>query len=219
MSPLHEMSPHSALSVGGKAMAALLLVWLFLTLTACGFHLRGLDANGQIRTLAFSSVKIESLGTVDGRLLQQLKQQLQAQGVRLVPSETQAQVLLKLSATQFQRITTAKNGQGQVTAELLKLQQPFTLMAVVSGKVVEQGVAVSYRDRSIDPNALLAAEREQASQQNLMRQEVVQQIMQRLSEVAPLQLEKASKSPALPAQVPQTVSKPVGSVLQPSVSP
>lgn len=197
-----------ALSVGGKAIAALLLVWLFLTLTACGFHLRGLDANGQIRPLAFSSVKIEPLGTVDGRLLQQLKQQLQAQGVRLVPSETQAQVRLKLSATQFQRIITAKNGQGQVTAELLKLRQPFTLVAVVSGKVVEQGVAMSYRDRSIDPNALLAAERELASQQNLMRQEVVQQIMQRLSEVAPQQLEKASEPPVLPAKMPQ-----------PSVSP
>ncbi|GAB6034001.1 LPS-assembly lipoprotein LptE [Galenea microaerophila] len=182
-----------------QTLRAGIVIGLFLTLAACGFHLRGLDQNGQIRPLAFSTLKIEATEAVDGRLLQQFKQRLVAQGVQLVASEAQAQAVLKLSATQFQRITTAKDGNGDVTAELLKLQQPFALIAVASGKTVVQGAAVSYRDRSIDPNALLAAERELASQKTLMRQEVVQQILQRLSEITPQKWQKMSESPVLPA--------------------
>ena len=135
---------------------------------------------------------------MDGRLLQQLKHQLKARSVRLVLSETQAEVVLKLSATAFKRIVTAENAQNQVTAELLKLQQPYTLVSVETGKVLVQGVALSYQDRSIDPQALLAAERELASQQQIMRFEVVQQIMQRLNAMPALfkksSYEKSSQS-------------------------
>ena len=183
-----------------QTLRAGIVIGLFLTLAACGFHLRGLDQNGQIRPLAFSTLKIEATEAVDGRLLQQIKQQL-------VASEAQAQAVLKLSATQFQRITTAKDGDGDVTAELLKLQQPFALIAVASGKAVVQGAAVSYRDRSIDPDALLAAERELASQKTLMRQEVVQQILQRLSEITPQKWQKMSESPALPASQSTTTAQ------------
>lgn len=176
----------------------LLLFALFGSLTACGFHLRGLDSSGQVRPLPFSTLKLETLGQVDGRLLQQLKHQLKARSVRLVLSETQAEVVLKLSATAFKRIVTAENAQNQVTAELLKLQQPYTLVSVETGKVLVQGVALSYQDRSIDPQALLAAERELASQQQIMRFEVVQQIMQRLNAMPALfkksSYEKSSQS-------------------------
>ncbi|GEM_PF-1807732 len=167
----------------GLGLLALFLSVVILSLSACGFHLRGYTESGEVKPLPFSTLKVDALGSVDSRLLQMLKQQLTAQGVRLVESEADAQAVLRLTATQFQRIATAKNGQGQVTSELLKMQQAFTLVDEQSGKVLLQGVAMSYRDRNINPQALLAAERELASLKTLMRQEVVQQLMGRLGEL------------------------------------
>jgi outer membrane lipopolysaccharide assembly protein LptE/RlpB len=173
--------------VNRRLLLAGWMLMLSVALSACGFHLRGMDAQGQLKPLPFQQLALQSAPQTDPLVAQTLRQRLQAQGVQWTDG---ALFKLVLAPTRFQRSTTASDGNGQTTAELLKMVQPFQLKRTDTDEVVLSGQAVSFRDRTVNPAALLASERDLAAQKRLMAAEVANDIQQRLTELDGKQLEQ-----------------------------
>ncbi len=80
----------------------LAVIGLALSLTACGFHLKGTGPNA---VAGFESIKFESTGGVRPDILRALKMQLTSSDVKVVDNAAQAEVILR-----FRRPSTPPRG-------------------------------------------------------------------------------------------------------------
>lgn len=189
-------------------------VWLALfvsiSLSGCGFHLRGTDARGQLQ--ATHLVLHEQAG-VRPAIMRALTRQLEQAGVKVFTSEATAEPLpvswqaapsptiwhIRLSATHYEVSSTAQR-LGDVTAQLMRMQQPFEVYTLESKATQKtHGFASSdqalqankatrlfmakvnaYRDRTIQIDAFLASESEKREFQQSMSRELAQKIVNRL---------------------------------------
>lgn len=159
----------------GKIYRILFSAFLILFLSSCGWHLRG---SGSTTVLTFKVAQVEDKGA-DAALAQQVVQALSAAGVKL---DEAAAVRIVLAPTQWRISRTGYTLTGDVVAELLSLEQPFTVF--YKGKPVLEDETVVYRDHQIDTRALAAAESEKRSLQVQMRQEAAMQIVRQLGHLS-----------------------------------
>ena len=140
-------------------------------LSGCGFKLRGMDgvqANYKTVYLRFDA-------SVPFELQQALRQNLTRAGVQMVEVIADAELMIELGAFGRQISRTSRSETGQTTAELIRFSQQVQAYRLDNEAQIMDTEQVVMRDRQLDPNQRMAAERElqsitQAMLQNLSRQ-------------------------------------------------
>ena len=165
-------------------VAALYLVSciLYLSLTACGFHLRGqesADLPASLTTLRLSASPYAPL-TVEMR--NALKGQA---GVQVVEGVDASVPTLTLVGEAIQSQVQAIDITGKVSDYLLNYSVGFSLTGA-DGKVLLPLQRIKLqREYTFDKLNVLAKEREDEFLRNEMRRDAVQQILRRLASLAP----------------------------------
>lgn len=158
-------------------LALSLLLLFTLTLAACGFQLRG------ITNLSFKNLHIQG-STLS--ISKDLKRSFQTNGVQMVESAENAELLLELlSETNEKRILSLSGG---------GLVREFELNYSVSFRTREQTnplwsavqTVQSRRDFSYDDKALLGKADEEARLNTDMRSDAIREILRRLTAIQPV---------------------------------
>jgi len=153
-----------------------LLFLLVTQLSACGFHLRGMDSAG---ALTFKSAQIQVGKGVMPGIESALQRQLKYSGVTLLDNQT-AEVQIQLLATNYSASRTTTSGLGDTTSELLKMTQSFKVVDLVTGQNIVSDSSSVYRDRQINTAAVLSSDSELRSIKKNMTEDLARQILDRV---------------------------------------
>ncbi len=153
-----------------------------LVLGGCGFRLRG------SASLAFVTLRLA--GSTQTPIAQALRRALTKQGVR-VDSPDQAvlaaneipQVVLTVGQDQRQRVVVGQTSAGQVRELELRALFEFTLSNALGREVVAPTQLSLTRSLNFSETAVLAKDAEEAQLFNDMQNDMVAQVMRRLSVV------------------------------------
>ncbi|MDG4811715.1 LPS assembly lipoprotein LptE [Hydrogenovibrio sp. 3SP14C1] len=154
------------------------ILGLVLTLTACGFHLKGVGKNA---VATFKSIELVNTDGVRADVLRSLEQQLKASNVKIVNNMAEAEIVLSFQPTGYTVSRTSISGQGDASSELIKMMQPIRVEEVATEKELLKTVVQVYRDRRIDNAAALASNRELRSIQQQMANDIAVQIIDRIN--------------------------------------
>lgn len=151
---------------------ALLAVFL-LAMSACGFHLRG-QAD-----LSFQTLYIQKSGApgVAADLIRSLK----SNGITVVNSPVQAEMLLELMSEATEKRILSLSGGGKVREYELLYRVNFRTREAGSELWGPMQTVEGRRDYSYDDAQLLAKEGEEARLNSDMRADAVREILRRLS--------------------------------------
>jgi len=169
------------------------LLLALLSLSGCGFHLRGLDSVGQSQ---FKTVQLQNVAGVRSEMLLAIRKQMALSGVEVVDSELKAEVIILLKPTFYKVSRTAYSGQGDVTGELLKMGQSFSAIWTLSGEELTKGQLETFRDRQIETSAMLASDEELTEIRQSMAEALVRQLMDRINRAVIKQAELQSQQGA-----------------------
>ncbi|RYF18223.1 MAG: hypothetical protein EOO30_04150 [Comamonadaceae bacterium] len=143
-------------------------------LAGCGFQLR------KAPDFAFDSIRVNAATS----LANQLRRSLAADGrVQVLgPAEAgQPQVLLDLLQENRERVVVGINASGQVREYQLRLRVRFRLRTPQGRELVPETEIQQHRDISFNETAVLAKEAEESLLYRDMQNDIVQQLMRRLS--------------------------------------
>ncbi len=179
-----------------QAWAFLVAKWLFLpmlvaSVTACGFHLKGMGPNAKA---SFQSVYLAQTTGVRAEVLKTFKQLLKASDVKVVDSVSSAELSVSLNPTVYEVSRTSMSGQGDTTSELLKMSQTVSVKRVATESLLMTATVNSYRDRRIETAAALGSSRELQDIQQQMAFDIANQLIDRINRAYQL------KQPSKPAQ-------------------
>ena len=154
----------------------LLVLFLTVSLSACGFHLRG-----QIPVP--ESLSVIAVQTTDRDLHRSLTEALSSNGATVVPDSTQAKALLDLHKVEFDRQVLTIDERGKVTGFRLIYRVAFTV-TTATGESLRTSTAISRRDFNFDPDLVLQKEIEENALREDMVIEITQTILRQLSTIA-----------------------------------
>lgn len=164
-----------------RARRRFLLGVVSVGLTGCGFQLRQ-TGDYPFRTLYAGFSSISPLGA-------ELSRQLQATGriVLLTQAEQvqKADVVLDILQEQRQAVVVGVNASGQLREMQLRMTVRFRLRTPQGQEWIEPTNMEQQRDLSFNETAALSKEVEQAMLYRDMQNDIVQQIIRRLSRVKP----------------------------------
>lgn len=149
-----------------------------LLLTACGFHLRG-HAGMPFTSLYLSAA---SPGTP---LISDLRRSLESNGVKLVNSAAQAEVILSIESEVLDKQILSLSGGGLVNEFQLYYRVSLRAHDNQQQDWIPAEVMEIRRDYFYNDTQILAKEQEEAMLVNSMRTDMVQQIIRRLSRSKP----------------------------------
>ena len=159
----------------------LLLGVVAAALAGCGFQLRQ-TGDYPFKTLFAGFAETSPLGT-------ELSRQLRATGrIELLTEARQAQqadVILDILQEQRQRVVVGLNTSGQVRELQLRMTVKFRLRNPEGVEWIEPSELYQQRDLSFSETAALSKEIEEAMLYRDMQNDIVQQIVRRLSRVKP----------------------------------
>lgn len=161
----------------------ILLATLLLTLSACGFHMRG------VANLPFQSVYI----TGKASIAPDLKKSLTGSGIKVTPTEEGAQVLVELLGEQQAKRILSLSGTGKVREYELTYRMSYRIRDAVDPEWGPEQEVEMHRDFSYDDTKLLAKTFEETRLENDMRTEVVREIIRRLSATVPRRTSEGSQ--------------------------
>lgn len=151
---------------------------LSISLSACGFHLRGLETNIQAD---YKSVRLLNVSVVNKDVQRELLRQFASLEVKVVDNIADAELELDFKKTQFNTSITGRTGQGDVESELLKMSQSFSLFRVASEQKLAEDTVSSFRDRRVNANALQASSRELRTIKQQMAADIAQKVVTRIN--------------------------------------
>jgi LPS-assembly lipoprotein len=149
-------------------------------LVGCGFQLRGKASYGYAFQTLFSGFTPNSPIGVD------FKRQATGQGLTILDdaaSANAAQVVLRVHQEQRERVVVGTGVNGQVNAVQLRVRFRFSLFTTQGKTLLDEVEILQEREQSYSESAALAKEAEEQLLYRDMQQEVVQQLMRRLSAV------------------------------------
>jgi LPS-assembly lipoprotein len=151
-------------------MRTLLIALFALTLTACGFHLRGVG----VGALPFASISIKG----DGAFADELRTYLHRDRNVQVLNDGKADAQIVIRGEKYSKDIQSINSVGRVAEYRLNLQLDFQ---VVKGDqvVLENGQQKLHRTLTWDENNVLPKESEEALLQKDMRRDAIQLILLR----------------------------------------
>ena len=148
-----------------------------MTLSACGYHLRGrLPLSQALSTIA--------LDTTNKELRQHLTEALALSGATVVADQTAAGAIMKLFGDNYTRQVVTLDDRGRATSYTLIFETSFNI-ANAAGEPLRKDSRVRVeRHFAFDANELLQAEDEERDLREDMLRDLVQQIMRQLSTIA-----------------------------------
>ena len=152
---------------------ALLLMLCVLTLTACGFHLRGTS------DLSFKSLYINKAAAP--ALAAELARSFKFNGVKVTGIAEQADLQLEIMSERYEKRILSLSGGGKVSEYTLLYHVIFRTRTTTNELWSAPQTIDQMRDYSYDNTLLLAKEGEEARLNNDMRTDAAREIMRRLS--------------------------------------
>lgn len=169
-----------AMQSGRVALPALFSLLLALTLTACGFHLRG--ASSATLPPALSGLQVAMPGMlVEPPLLVEVRNALRAQGVQA----TAEGPTLKLLGEQFAVEVLAIDTTGRVSDHLLNYALRYQVDDAAGQPLIAPTSIKLQREQSFDRFNVLATEKEQGFLKEGMRQQAIAQLLRQLAHWRP----------------------------------
>ncbi len=155
-----------------------LLILTLLTLTACGFHLRGsVTIPPYLNTLQLQDANPAT------RIAPELQRALQDEGVTITDDTAQANAVLRLQSESFSRRVQAVDASGKAQEYGLHYNVVFSVLGPDGTVWLSAANVSTARDLRFDEGAVLGAGGEQEQLQAEMRAEVVRGILRQLARV------------------------------------
>jgi len=159
---------------GHTAVRTVILFFLVLLVTGCGFHLRG-----NIEMPAFlSSIYIQDEQV--SRITPVLQQYLKTNDVKLAADSASASAVLAINGERFDRRVLSVDSAGKVQEYALLYYVQFSLFDQSRQPLLGQQQIQVERDMRFDPTQVLAKSSEEAQLNQDMLQDAGQQIMRRI---------------------------------------
>ena len=156
-------------------MRLLLPLILSVSLTACGFHLRGqLPIPEEINVINVKSSERD--------LQSRLVDALSFSGATVVGSATDALAVLDLRNVRYDRTVRTIDDRGKVNGYTLQYIVNFTVVDA-DGDTLRESTVVTQRDFNFDPDLVLQAEIEEESLREDMLTDLTQQILRQISTI------------------------------------
>lgn len=155
---------------------------LSLSLTACGFHLRGQESTNLPAYLSSLRLSAPAYAPLTVEMRNALKGQA---GVRVVEDMQAAAATLTLAGEQIESQVQAIDISGKVSDYLLNYSVAFSLTAADGQVLLPMQFIKLQREYTFDKLNVLAKEREDAFLRQEMRRDAVQQILRRMASLAP----------------------------------
>lgn len=156
----------------------ILALFAALLLGGCGFHLRGQAG------MPFASLYLNTHGS-NSPFVVELRRALEANDVRLVNTAGQAEVVLDIPVEQSDRQILSLAGSGRVNEYQLRFRVSLRAYDNHGQEWVAAEEMEQHRDYSYSDAVILAKEAEETMLVQSMRNEMVQQIIRRLSRSKP----------------------------------
>lgn len=156
-----------------KALQWSLMLLMAVALSACGFHLRG-PANLPFKTIYLGFPGSSPLGA-------DLKRYIRASGVEVVDRQADAQAVLQVLADTREKKILTLNTDGRVREYSLYQRFNFLVKDKKGAIIVPPAEIVLKRDITYDENQELAKQAEEVLLYRDMQNDLVQQILRRLS--------------------------------------
>jgi LPS-assembly lipoprotein len=173
-------------------MRAILLLILALTLSACGFHLRGhniLEAN-----FPFKSLYLKSAAPTP--FVADLENSLELYQIKLSPTSAEADLTLDIVSERNDKQILALSGVGQVLEYQLSYRVSLRAYDKQLNDWLPAAEIVLQRTLAYDVSQVLAKEQEEALLYRDMRADAVQQVMRRLSRAKSRAIPASKSTPA-----------------------
>lgn len=153
-----------------------------VTLSACGFHLRGM--NGQA-ALPFKTIYVGLPDT--SPLGAELKRYIRASGdTTVVDNPKEAEAILDVLAEKREKAILSLNTQGRVREYTLYYKLRFRVRDAKNKELIPSSDIVLKRDISFNESLVMAKENEEALLYRDMQSDLVQQLLRRLQAIKPV---------------------------------
>ena len=162
-------------------------IFLLLTLSACGWHLRGTGSAATIDRLYLSASAPNSVFT------QTLERYLRSSGIELVDSAADAEYTLKLIKETSKRRTATVSASARISERLLEEQVEYQVNKPDGTVTIERSIATVERIYEYNEDNVLATEDEAQLLKREMHNDLARQVANRLRY---LNSGAASKAPA-----------------------
>lgn len=160
----------------------LLVLFFALVLGACGFHLRGHAG------MPFQSIYIDAANS-STPFVTELRRNLEANEVRLTTSAEQADVILNIVSESQEKQILSLSGAGRVNEYQLYFKVSLRAYDNQAHDWIPAEEMQITRNYNYDDTQILAKQQEEALLVQSMRDDMVQQIIRRLSRSKPLPVE------------------------------
>ena len=157
----------------------LLLLASLTTMAACGFQLRGAEANLPFHSVYLGVGENSSLGT-------ELKRYLRASDVSVVSDKTAADASVEVLTEARQKVVLSLNTQGRVREYSLIYRMTFQVKDRAGAILLAPTEIALKRDISFNESQVIAKEKEEELLYRDMQSDLVQQILRRLAALKPV---------------------------------
>lgn len=156
-------------------MIRFFIVILLLSVTGCGFHMRGYEAlPPQLQHLYIQSNNPYS------PLTKQLQQMLRSSGIVISSTAQAASVTLKVLGDDNGRQITSQGVSGQLATYMLSYSVTYQLIGNDGHVIQEPQTITTTRNYVVSANQILGDLSVEQNLQNEMRRDVINQLIQRL---------------------------------------
>ena len=162
-------------------MRIIIIVLLAISLSACGFHLRGRDLMGS--GFPFNSLYLKSAAPTP--FIGALQNNLELYKIRLTATAAEADLTLDIVSEANDKQILALSGAGQVLEYQLRYRVSLRAYDKQMNEWLPADEIALQRSLTYDAAQILAKEQEEALLYSDMRSDAVQQVMRRLSRAKP----------------------------------
>ncbi|HYN54056.1 MAG TPA: LPS assembly lipoprotein LptE [Methylotenera sp.] len=161
----------------GLSSLSILALIFTLTLSACGFQLRG------AADLSFKNLYIQGSKLT---ISKDLKRTFDTNGIKVVDNAESADLLLEMLGESYEKRILSLSGDGLVREFELNYRVNFRTRTSTEPLWSQEQTVRSRRDFSYNDNALLGKADEEARLNADMRNDAIREILRRLSAIKPL---------------------------------
>jgi len=169
----------------------ILLIIFMISLSSCGFHLRGHNTNE--KSFPFTSLYLKSAAPTP--FIADLQNSLELYEIQLTTTANQADLTLDIVSEASDKQILALSGAGQVLEYQLRYRVSLRAYDKQMTEWLPADEISLQRSLTYDPAQVLAKEQEEALLYRDMRSDAVQQVMRRLSRAKP-RINPATAPPA-----------------------
>ena len=159
-----------------KIMRVTIMVSLILSLTACGFHLRGTNA-------LFDGTNTVYIAAPDSSFVNKLHDALVASGASVLSAPDGADMVVKISNAKFTRSVGTLDERGITDSFQLRFTVSYSVLDSSSALLKEPVVLTEDRQYVFESQFVLESEQEQLALRKSMEDDISQRVVRQLSAI------------------------------------